>query len=165
MDHPKVRRKDRELTSWSDIVSILKSQNIMSLAMCLADTPYLLTVNYALEQREDFKPRFYFHAAKSGYKMEFLKASNPVFGQIRVDLGYEDHKITHRYQSVNFRGVVTPVEDVEDKVRALGLLVDQMDSTPEEVKTKFIVPERVKRTAVFYIDAFDITAKANYGHK
>ena len=66
-----MRKKDREITDPSEIEKILKRGEVISVAMCQGDQPYVLPFNYGF-----FNGLIFIHSATKGFKLDVL-AQNP----------------------------------------------------------------------------------------
>ncbi len=125
-----MRRSEKKIKNQEEIIDIINSQKYLTMAMSKDDEPYLVTLNYAFDERE---MKFYFHCAKEGKKIDYLKENNKVYGQILDDLGYCEGRCDHSYRSVQFNGVVSFLDDEEEKREALCLMVEQLEEEPEKV--------------------------------
>ena len=75
----KMRRKDREVKDFDEIISIFKKCRVLHLALVSNGKPYSVPVNFGYDVREeDGKKRLsvYFHGAGEGKKIDALK-ENP----------------------------------------------------------------------------------------
>ncbi len=59
-----MRRKDREVTDFQEIVKIIDACQIMRLGLSDGDFPYIVPVNFAYEIKE--RKIFYIHGAMAG---------------------------------------------------------------------------------------------------
>lgn len=125
-----MRRSEKKITDQEEIIDIIKGQKYMTMAMSKDDEPYLVTLNYGFDEEE---MKFYFHCAKEGKKIDFLKENNKVYGQILDDLGYRIGRCDHSYRSVHFKGCVSFLENEEEKRMALCSMVEQLEEEPEKV--------------------------------
>jgi nitroimidazol reductase NimA-like FMN-containing flavoprotein (pyridoxamine 5'-phosphate oxidase superfamily) len=80
--------------------------------------------------------------------MDYLAANPIVWGQITEDRGYLDGRCDHAYRSVQFRGHVEFLDDLEAKRRALNLMIEQLESQPDPVETRILRTGRLEAVAV-----------------
>ena len=68
-----MRRKDREITDISEIIDLMKKCDVYRLGLNDNGFPYILPLNFGMEQDEEGKVTLYFHSALEGRKTELLK--------------------------------------------------------------------------------------------
>jgi uncharacterized protein len=153
--HPQgvMRRKDREITDKNEIDAIIRSGNLMHIALVDGDTPFLVPVFYGFDG-----VALYFHSAKAGSKIDIIKSNNKVCFEISIDHGViEDSSpcdFEAKHRTVIGLGKVLAVESDIEKIRALDLVVAGITDK------KFEYPvENLKRTAIFRIDIESIKGK------
>jgi hypothetical protein len=151
--HGMMRRKDREISDRTEIDSIIRSANLMRIALVDGDVPFLIPVFYAYEGSA-----LYFHSAQAGTKMEILKRNNNVCFEISIDNGFIESEeacdFEAKHRTVIGVGKAQFVEDVLEKIKALDLIVAHFSDK------KFEYPEaNLKRTAVIRIDIESIKGK------
>jgi nitroimidazol reductase NimA-like FMN-containing flavoprotein (pyridoxamine 5'-phosphate oxidase superfamily) len=147
-----VRRKDMEITDEEDMKKILKSTQYVTIAMSMDNDPYLVSLSHGYDGDRNC---VYFHCAKEGKKIDYLRANDKVWGQAVVDRGYHQGKCSHLYASVMFSGRVTQLEDKDEKWYALELMTRQLDSDAERLietrKPKSLVNIVVGRIDIDYM--------------
>jgi nitroimidazol reductase NimA-like FMN-containing flavoprotein (pyridoxamine 5'-phosphate oxidase superfamily) len=151
-----MRRTDKVLDDHDALFGVLSRQKAMTLALCHNGEPYLVTVNYGFDAHSH---SFYFHCAPAGKKIDFLRANPVVWGQVVEDLGYMDGQCDHAYRSVQFRGRAHFVEEFDQKRRALELMIDQLESEPEPVKTRTLTEPVIRGVCIIKISADFFTGK------
>jgi nitroimidazol reductase NimA-like FMN-containing flavoprotein (pyridoxamine 5'-phosphate oxidase superfamily) len=124
--------------------------------MCDEDGPYLVTLTHGYDEARD---AIYFHCAKSGRKIDALKRDDRVWGQALVDLGYADGSCDHLYQTTQFRGRVTFIEDLDEKRHALVTMIRKNESDPEKVILEQITDDTVRNVNIGRIDIDLMTGK------
>ena len=155
---PPVRRKDRMLEDGKDM-ELLERGEYGMLALCgdpeTGIWPYAVPLSYVL-----MDGAVYFHCAKEGRKMDLLARNNRVCFTVVGDTQpvYIKDFSTY-YESVMVFGHAAPVEDEEEKYRALFQLAekylpDHMDKADGDIRHAF------SRTAVFRISLERVTGKA-----
>ena len=124
-----MRRADKAMNDTSEMLALIRSQRLLTLAMCADGEPYLVTVDYGFDEAAR---NFYFHCAREGKKLELLRANPVVWGQVVEDLGYIDGECDHAYRSVHFRGRAELLTDEGAKRAALRLMMRQLESSVSE---------------------------------
>ena len=157
LDHP-LRRKDKQITEEHELLDIIQGQKLMTLAMCKDQDPYLVTLNYGFDLEAKC---FYFHCAKEGKKLAYLIANPIVWGQVLEDHGYLDGECSHAFRTVQFRGRVAFLDDVEAKRAALHLMIDQLESDPGPIKERLTKSAGLKNVVVGKIQVDYLSGKQN----
>ena len=134
---------------------MLRSAQYVTLAMSVDDQPYLVSLSHGYDEDRNC---IYFHCAREGKKLDYLRANNTVWGQALLDHGYSDGECTHLYASVHFSGRVTFIDDPDEKRRALECMIRQLDSNPESLIGR-ITPELFDQTMVGRIDIEYLSGK------
>jgi uncharacterized protein len=122
----RMRRKDKEITSRTEINSILDKVPILHLALLDGDCPYIIPVNFGY--RDD---AIYVHCAKEGKKIDLIRENNKVGFQAEAGVEIVHKSIpdkcgTH-FRSVAGNGRIFIVESREEKRLALTLLMQHYD--------------------------------------
>ncbi len=151
-----VRRKDKEITNVDEMEKILKTAKYVTLAMCLNNEPYLVSLSHGYDEEKNC---IYFHCAREGKKAQILRANNLVWGQALVDGGYVQGACDHLYATTHFRGRVKFIEDISEKEYALRLMIQSLDDNPEKIVEKQVTPSSIQRVAIGRIDIDDISGK------
>jgi len=151
-----IRRKEKEIKDLSAMIKILQDAKYITIAMCDDKEPYLVTLNHGYDADRNV---IYFHCAHGGRKIDVLKVNNTVWGQAIQDKGYVSGKCDHLYQTTQFHGKATFIEDVEEKKHALVTMIKQLEENPEKVIKKQITDESLKRVNIGRIDVDFMTAK------
>lgn len=151
-----MRRKDREVTEFEEILSIIKKCDVCRLAIHDEPVPYILPLNFGM-CLENGKIVLYFHGALEGKKYDLLKKNNHV--GFEMDCGHklvtkeEAGYCTMLYESVMGSGYVTILSE-EEKEAALKLLMAQYH------KEDFAFNRAsIPRTAVMRLEVEQYTAK------
>lgn len=155
-----MRRKDREVTDFTEIIKIMEECEIVRLGLADGDFPYIVPVNFAFTVSGE-QIELYIHGAMAGRKYELLR-KNPVCSfemdiPLKMECLYEKKDVTMRYQSVMGRAKAEFLEG-EEKQRALdGIIMARHEETKKFEYNK----GAVARTAVVRLTVLEITAKAN----
>ena len=67
-----MRRKDREITDFNEMIEIIKKCDSCVLALNDGDFPYLVPMNFGMDV-EDEQLYLYFHCASEGRKLELIQ--------------------------------------------------------------------------------------------
>ena len=122
-----MRRSDREITDFDEIVEIIKKCDVCRLALHDEEYPYILPLNFGM-RIEDGKIVLYFHGANEGKKYALIEKNNKA--SFEMDCGHrlvmDDEKMscTMEYESVIGQGIIEKVSD-EQKYDALMVLMRQ----------------------------------------
>ena len=151
-----MRRREKEVTDREEMVRVLETARYVTVAMCGEDGPYLVTLSHCYDHDRD---AIYFHCAREGRKVDILKRDGRVWGQALIDLGYADGRCDHLYQTTQFRGRVTFVDDPAEKRHALEIMVRKNEKEPESVYAEQVTDESVSHVNIGRIDIELMTGK------
>jgi len=149
-----VRRKEREITDPEEMQKILKHANYITIALCLNNEPYLVSLNHGYDQ---VKNCLYFHCAPEGKKLIYSKANPKVWGQAVLDFGVAD-ECDYSYTCVHFSGNLSLITDLTEKKHGMEILVHQVALNPESKLAK-IKPEKLDKTTMGRIDISYMSGK------
>ena len=151
-----LRRIDRDMPDRADQLTVLRGQQYLSLALAHDNQPYLVSLNYAFSEPENC---FYVHSATEGRKLDYLRANPRVWGQVVEDHGYMTGQCSHAYRSVMFAAHAQFVEDLEEKRRALALMIDHADPDPEPLKQRLVATADLKSVLVIRLMVESMSGK------
>lgn len=148
-----MRRKEKEITAFSDIEDVIKKGIVCRLALHDYPYPYIVPVNYGYSDKELF-----FHCANEGKKLDLIKNNNNVCFEIEVDVDLVSAEKAcawgMTYRSVIGYGNVILLTDIEEKRKALDTIMKHY--SPE----KWEYPDMMIDTVVVFKIAIDsITGK------
>ena len=123
-------RHDKEITDEGTLKRILKTTQYVTLAMVKDNEPYLVSLSHGYDEKSHC---IYFHSAKKGKKLDFMRANPVVWGQALLDHGYVEIECSHNFASVMFSGKVSFIEDEEERWKAISLMNRQLDPNAEEM--------------------------------
>jgi nitroimidazol reductase NimA-like FMN-containing flavoprotein (pyridoxamine 5'-phosphate oxidase superfamily) len=156
MEKPAMRKKDKLVTDREWIEGVLREGRVVNIALAALDgEPYALPMGYGYEDGA-----IYVHGAVKGYKND-LAAQNPRVS-FNVAVGVEPvsdergRDFTQRYRSVTGFGEIREITDLEEKNRALAILMRQYDGPHED-----ITEEYSKAVWVARIDIREMTGKSS----
>lgn len=152
-----MRRQDREVPDIGGIRDIIEKCKVCHVAMIDAGTPYVIPLNFGYTLEEGALT-LYFHCAKEGRKLDILRRNNAVCFEMAWEgkLGHIENPCNSGYyfESVHGFGRAEFVEDVEEKCRALSLLM-KYQSGQDFVYTA----QQASSVCVFKIISTDFTGK------
>ena len=150
-------KRERQVTDPQQIRHILDAGLVLHLGLSVNDEPYVVPMNYGYEM-EDGKLVLYLHSAVKGKKLDMLRANPNVFFCIDCDRMAFEGRVACQYgmvySSIMGRGKATLVEDVEEKMRAMSVLMKT------QTGKDFTFNQRlVSIVTVIRIDVTEYTAK------
>lgn len=155
-----MRRKDREVTDFDEIVKIIEECEIIRLGLADGDFPYIVPVNFAYTVTGK-QIDFYIHGAMAGRKYEKLK-ENPLCSfemdiPLKMDCIVEKKDVTMRYKSVMGKAKVQFLEGEEKQIAIDDIIMARYDETKNFEYNK----AAVNRTAVAKLTVIAMSAKVN----
>jgi nitroimidazol reductase NimA-like FMN-containing flavoprotein (pyridoxamine 5'-phosphate oxidase superfamily) len=151
-----IRRVEKEISEEKDLTFIIKNGKYAIISMCKENEAYLVTLSYGYDEN---KNALYFHCAKEGQKIDFIKSSPIVCGTVIEDNGYQDG-CGQAYRSVVFRGKMNIVEDLQEKKYGFEILINQLESDPQAVKLKFLKEDKTyENSGMLRLDLNEISGK------
>lgn len=151
-----MRRSDREITYFSEIIEIMKKCDVVRLAMNDGDYPYILPLNFGMAV-ENGRVELYFHGAAEGRKYSIIAKDNRASFEMdcehRLVTRPEKGSCTMEYESVIGRGRIDILPDPE-KLPAIKLLMEHYG------KGDFPINQAVlERTVMMRLRVEEMTAK------
>jgi hypothetical protein len=122
-----MRRPERELKDNSNIEEILKNGKYATIALCRNNEPYIVTLSYGYDSANK---AIYFHAAKQGVKIDFIKSNPNACLTIIEDNGYIQSECAHSYRSVVIRGDIELVQNEIEKRHGIEVMIDHLEDNP-----------------------------------
>ena len=151
-----MRRVEKEISEKRDLTMILKGGKYTVISMCKEKEVYLVTLSYGYDES---KNALYFHCAKEGKKIDFIKSNPFVCGTVIEDNGYKDGCV-QAYRSVVFRGKMIIVEDLHEKKIGFDVLLNQLENDPSTIKNKFFKKdETYENLELLRLDINEISGK------
>ena len=150
-------KRERQITDEHQIRAILDAAKVLHLGLAMDNEPYVVPMNYGCTW-ENGKMVLYLHSALQGKKLDMIRTNPRVFFEMDCDLtpfeGEKPCQYGLAYSSVMGRGTARIVEDVEEKIRAMSVLMKT------QTEKDFSFNERlVSIVAVIRIDVEEYTAK------
>jgi len=151
-----MRRNEKEITEKDELIQIIKAGKFATISMAKDNEPYLVTLTYGYDLT---KNALYFHCAKEGLKINFLKYNPNVCGTIVEDGGYSDGCI-QIFRSVVFRGKMVVVDKIEEKKCGFDVMINHLESDKNIVKDKNLNSDDAYiKPAMLRLDISHITGK------
>ena len=150
-------KRERQITDEAQIMGILDAGKVLHLGLAVDNEPYVVPMNYGYT-KENGKLVVYLHSATRGKKLDMIRANPKVFFEIDCDLVPFEGELPCQYglsySSVMGKGVARIVDDVEEKKKAMSVLMKT------QTQKDFTFEDRlVSIVAVIRIDVEAYTAK------
>ena len=150
-------KRERQVTDENQIRSILDTAKVLHLGLAVDDEPYVVPMNYGYTV-EDGKLVLYLHSALRGKKLDMIRRNPKVFFERDCDLdpceGEKPCQYGLAYSSVMGRGTAVIVEDVEEKKKAMSVLMKTQTGKDFSFEDRL-----VSIVSVIRIDVLEYTAK------
>ncbi|MDE6209572.1 MAG: pyridoxamine 5'-phosphate oxidase family protein [Lachnospiraceae bacterium] len=151
-----MRRADREVTEFEDIIDIIKKCDVCRIALNNENYPYILPLNFGMSVK-DKRIELYFHGAMDGTKYDLMQKDNRVSFEMdcehRLVTDEKSGSCTMEYRSVIGQGHIEILSD-EEKYEALCILMKHYH------KEEFPFNKAVmSRTKVFKLVVENMTGK------
>ena len=150
-------RRERQVTDPEQIRQILDSADVLHLGLCADNEPYVVPMNYGYVM-EGEKLTLYLHSAVRGKKLDMIQANPRVFFEMDCHRKPFEGKVPCQYglsySSMMGRGAAHIVEDVEEKKKAMSILMKTQTGKDFTFDDKL-----VSIVAVIRIDVEEYTAK------
>lgn len=150
-------RREQQVTDINEIIDILDKSKVVHIGMIDGDEPYVVPMNYGYTLN-DGKLTIYLHGARRGRKIDVLRENPKVFFEMCCDITSFEGEVACKYgityASIMGRGVATLVEDVEEKKKALSVLMKT------QVNKDFTFDDKLTTVvSIIRIDTIEFTAK------
>ena len=154
-----MRREEKEIQDPSRVEKILKQAQICRLAMVDKDVPYVVPLNFGYRDGA-----LYFHSAKKGRKIDLIHHNPNVCFEvdelIRLKKAKQACDWGVDYQSVIGTGRAVFLEDVQEKKKALDVIMAQYSGRPFDYPVKML-----EKTAVIKVLISQMTGKQSPAEK
>ena len=151
-----MRRSDREIKEFDEMIQIIKKCEICRIAMNDGEFPYLIPLNFGLDV-QDGQVYLYFHGALEGKKIDILRSNNKVTFEMDCEhnfIFYDDRmSCTMGYESIIGHGIMEFLKE-DQKFDALKILMRQYHEEDFKFNT-----DMMKVTSVFRLKVLDMTGK------
>ncbi len=148
-----MRRKEKEITEKSEIEAVILKSLVCRLGLADDSIPYIVPLSFGYQDNT-----IYVHSALKGKKITILQKNPNVCFEfdINIDIAENEKACSWGmdYQSVIGFGKASFIEDIEDKRKALNIIIKQYTDKP------FQFPESsINGTAVIKIEITSMTGK------
>lgn len=152
-----MRREEKEITDIILTEEIIAKADVCRIALASGDVPYLVTMNFGYQGGEN--PRFWFHCAGEGRKIEMIKKNNHVCFELDIDhelySGENGCDWGMKYKSVVGYGNISIITDKAAKTEGLNCIMKHYSG-----RTDHSFDEKTTdRTTVLMLEITEITAK------
>lgn len=154
-----MRKKDREIKEFDQIIEVMQKCDVCRLAFHDGDYPYILPMNFGMH-RDVESVTLYFHGALEGKKQDLIRR-NPKVG-FEMDCGHRlitgstASSYTMEYESVVGYGTITEVPE-EEKYEALCILMEHYKADEKVAINRAVLPI----TSLWKLEAATVTGKRN----
>ena len=150
-------KREFRITDENQIRHILDTAKVLHLGLAVNNEPYVVPMNYGYAMEEG-KLVLYLHSAVRGKKLDMIRANPKVFFEIDCDRVPFESELPCQYglsySSVMGKGIAHIVDDVEEKKKAMSILMKT------QTNKDFTFEDRlVSVVAVIRIDVENYTAK------
>ena len=156
-----MRRKDREITDFNIMISIIDECDIIRIGLADGEFPYIVPVNFAYTVDENQQIKFYIHGAMAGRKYKLMqknqKCSFELDIPLEMDCIYEKKDVTMRYKSVMGTAEIRFLNGEEKQSAIDNIIMNRYDETRNFEYNKSVV----RRTAIAELTVLSWTAKIN----
>lgn len=153
-----MRRKDRAVTDFAEILAIVDRCEIVRLGMIADGRPYVVPMHFGYLAKGETLCLF-MHSAREGRKIDTLRESPQVFFEMDgATAVLNDDAPCHwsaSFESVMGEGAITFLEDPTERQQALAALMTRYGFEGEPV----FDPAVMNRTAILRLDVLSVTAK------
>lgn len=155
-----MRRKEREIGDFSELMEIVEACKVCRIAMTDQDGLYIVPMNFGCHCR-DGRLTLFFHSAKEGRKIDALRANPNVC--VEMDTGHQLKEAqspcghSFAFRSLVGWGKARFLTDIEEKKAALSALMKHQ--TGRDFHFTDAMTEGV---AVFQVSLDTITGKGNF---
>ena len=150
-------KRERQITDPQQIAHILDTGMVLHLGLSVNDEPYVVPMNYGYVWEEG-KLVLYLHSATRGRKLDMLRTNPRVFFEIDCDRMPFEGRVPCQYglvySSIMGRGTARIIEDVEEKKKAMTILMKTQTGKDFSFEDRL-----VSIVAVIRIDVAEFTAK------
>ena len=150
-------KRERQITDPQQIAHILDTGMVLHLGLAVNDEPYVVPMNYGYVWEEG-KLVLYLHSATRGRKLDMIQANPRVFFEIDCDRMPFEGRVPCQYglvySSIMGRGTARIVEDVEEKKKAMTILMKTQTGKDFSFEDRL-----VSIVSVIRIDVAEFTAK------
>ena len=142
-----MRRADREVTDVDGMIDIIDHCKVCHIALMDGEWPYIVAMNFAYSYEND-QLVIYLHSAKEGKKLDLLRKDDHVCFEMDYDHEMIPAKYAcaynFRYASVVGRGHCEIITDVDEKIKALELLMKHQTGEDFVMEAKHTLVQEIQ---------------------
>ena len=150
-------KRENQITDPAEIRRILDTAKVLRLGIAVDNVPHIVPMNYGYTL-EDGRLTLYLHSAVKGDKLELLRSNPNICFELDCDLVPFEGKVACQYgmvySSIMGRGTAHIVEDVEEKKKAMSILMKTQTGKDFEFTDRL-----VSIVSVIRVDVTEYTAK------
>ena len=150
-----MRRSEKEITDPGRIEEIIRGCTVCHLGLCRDGEPYVVPMCFGY-----LRGTFYFHCAREGMKLNFIRANPRVCIQMErgVELIVKDKPCSHSmaFESVIAKGTAREVSDPQEKALAMNALMDQY-----HLPAKPMPAQALAKVKILAVETKSITGKGS----
>ena len=150
-------KRERQVTDPQQIKDILDTAQVVHLGLSVDNEPYVVPMNYGYTMEEG-KLTLYLHSAVRGKKLDMIRKNSKVFFEMDCDRKPFEGRLPCQYglsySSLMGRGTAHIVEDVEEKKKAMSVLMKTQTDKDFSFEDRL-----VSIVSVIRIDVAEYTAK------
>lgn len=155
-----MRRKDREITDFDQIIAILQKCLVVRLGLVDDGEPYVVPLNFGYETM-DGKLTLYFHSAAQGRKIDIIKVNDKACFEadqfIATVTGEKACDWSTKYESVIGFGRVSFIEDEGEQKKAMDAIMHHHGFEGEPSYP----PNIFRKMALYKMDVERLSGKSN----
>lgn len=151
-----MRRSDREITDYDDILEVAKRCDVCRVAMFDEQYPYIVPMNFGYKVKDDGAMVIYFHGAKQGKKHDLLSKNNHVGFEMDISKPYEKGTITMQYESLVGFGDMEVIDKESERIDAHRAILRHYNDDDVQVSA-----EMMRNTCMLKLNVKHITGKRN----
>ncbi len=157
-----MRRKDREITDFNKIISVMEQCEVCHVAFFDDEYPYVVPMNFGMDVIGE-KIVLYFHGASVGKKHDLLEKNNKVSFAMERNFGIVTGptvgacECTMAYESVMGTGLMEYIIDKDEKIIALHKILNHYNVN--EGPDYHFQDQIVDHTAILKLNVEEITGK------
>ena len=148
-----MRRKEKEITEKAAIEAIIKKSLVCRLALSDNNSPYIVPLCFGYKDKV-----LYFHGSQKGKKIDIIKKNQKVCFEFDTNteiVKAEDVcRWSMRYRSVIGFGKAVLLEDLDEKRKALNIIMSQYSDRTFQFDDAIL-----KKTAVIKLEIESMTGK------
>ena len=155
-----MRRHDREITDPEKMLAIVKACDCCRLGFVEDAGAYIVPMNFGYEVQNGTL-LLYFHSAREGKKQELIRTQRVVSFEMDTGHGLIEGNTacaySFLYKSVMGHGVLKALDPVEEKRRALGMILAHYAPGHEHM----FPDDALRNVSVFRLEVTDWSCKAH----